>query len=355
MPKPQDILEELKRIKYPGLSRDIVSFGMIKDIEIGSSGVNVVLAPTTAREDVVAQIRAQVTAVVGSMDGVANVEVSVTAAEAQRRAPQAGPAEIPGVRHIVAVASGKGGVGKSTVAANLALALARAGHRIGLLDCDIYGPSIPIMLGLTGQPRSTEDKRILPHEKFGMKILSFGLFVEDGTPIIWRGPMLTKALTQFFRDTVWGDLDYLILDLPPGTGDVQLTITQQVPLAGGVIVTTPADVALLDVRRGVKMFQQVKAPILGVIENMSFHECSGCGHRTELFGHGGGERFAHEVGIPFLGALPLVRAIREAGDGGTPIVAADPDHPQSHAFVAIAARVVAEIDSRPQVGVPLIH
>lgn len=355
MPKPQEILEELKRIKYPGLSRDIVSFGMVKDIEVGSSGVNVVLAPTTAREDVVAQIRAQVQALVAAMDGVSHVEVSISAAEAQRRGPQAGPAEIPGVRHIVAVASGKGGVGKSTVAVNLAVALTHAGYRVGLLDCDIYGPSVALMLGLSGPPRGTEDKRILPHEKFGMKIVSFGLFVDDGTPIIWRGPMLNKALTQFFRDTVWGELDYLVLDLPPGTGDVQLTITQQVPIAGGVIVTTPADVALLDVRRGVKMFQEVKAPVIGVIENMSFHECRSCGHRTELFGHGGGERFAQELGIPFLGGLPLVRAIREAGDSGTPIVAADPQHPQSKAFAAIAAKVVAEIVSRPPAGVPLIH
>ena len=355
MPKPQEILEELKRIKYPGLSRDIVSFGMVKDIEVGSTGVTVLLAPTTAREDVVAQIRAQVQAVVGAMPGVAAVEVAVSAAEVQRRGPQAGPAEIPGVRHIVAVASGKGGVGKSTVAVNLALALTRAGYRVGLLDCDIYGPSVALMLGLTGPPRGTEDRRIVPHEKFGMKIVSFGLFVDDGTPIIWRGPMLNKALTQFFRDTEWGELDYLVLDLPPGTGDVQLTITQQVPLAGGVIVTTPADVALLDVRRGVRMFQEVKAPVIGVIENMSWHECRSCGHRTELFGHGGGERFARELGIPFLGGLPLVRAIREAGDSGTPIVVAEPEHPQSRAFAAIAAKVVDEIVSRPAVAVPRIH
>ncbi len=355
MPKPQDILEELKRIKYPGLSRDIVSFGMVKDIEVGTNGVNVVLAPTTAREEVVAQIRAQVQALVGAMDGVHAVDVTIQAAEVQRRGPQTGPAEIPGVRHIIAVASGKGGVGKSTVAVNLALSLANAGYRVGLLDCDIYGPSVALMLGLSGPPHGTEDHRILPHEKSGLKIVSFGLFVEEGTPIIWRGPMLNKALTQFFRDTEWGDLDYLVLDLPPGTGDVQLTITQQVPLAGGVIVTTPADVALMDVRRGVKMFEEVKAPVLGVIENMSYHECRSCGHRTELFGHGGGERFAKEAGIPFLGGLPLVRAIREAGDSGVPIVAADPQHPQSRAFAEIAAKVVDEVTTRPAPGAPVIH
>ena len=352
MPKPQEILEELKRIKYPGLSRDIVSFGMVRDIEIGSQGVTVLLAPTTAREDVVSQIRAQVVAVVGSLEGVGNVEVVVTEAEAQRRAQSGGPVAIPGVRDIIAVASGKGGVGKSTVAANLALALRADGARVGLLDCDIYGPSIPVMLGLSGHPEGTADKRILPHEKHGLRVLSFGSFVEPGTPVIWRGPMLNKALTQFFRDTEWGELDYLVLDLPPGTGDVQLTITQQVPLAGGVIVTTPSDVALLDVRRGVKMFQQVKAPVLGVIENMSFHECRHCGHRTELFGHGAGEKFAAELGIPFLGGLPLVRAIREAGDAGTPIVVAQPEHPQSRAIRQIAQRVIETIRAQPSVGVP---
>jgi len=355
MPKPQDILAELKKVNYPGLSRDIVSFGMVRDIEVSSTGVNVILAPTTARDDVIADIKARVTAAVTAMEGVTRVDVIITEAEVQRRGPQAGPAGIPGIAQIVAVASGKGGVGKSTVAVHLAVALARAGHRIGLLDCDIYGPSIAQMLALTGPPRATDDKRIVPHEKFGMKVVSFGLFVEEGTPIIWRGPMLTKALTQFFRDTEWGELDYLILDLPPGTGDVQLTITQQVPLAGGVIVTTPADVALLDVRRGVRMFQQVKAPVLGVIENMSYHECSGCGHRSELFGHGGGERFAHELGIPFLGALPLVRALREAGDSGAPLVVEQPAHPQSVLFTKIAQRLVTEINARPQVGVPTIH
>lgn len=355
MPKPQEILDELKKVPYPGLSRDIVSFGMVRDVEVSSTGVNVVLAPTTTRAEVIADIRARVVATVAAMEGVGNVEVIVTEPQAQRRGTQAGPVGIPGVDKIVAVASGKGGVGKSTVAVHLALALSQAGHRVGLLDCDIYGPSIPLMLGLTGPPRSTADKRIVPHEKFGLRVLSFGLFVEDGMPVIWRGPMLTKALTQFFRDTEWGELDYLILDLPPGTGDVQLTITQQVPLAGGVIVTTPADVALLDVRRGVRMFQEVKAPVLGVIENMSYHECRGCGRRTEMFGHGGGERFAQNFGIPFLGALPLVRALREAADSGTPLVVSDPEHPQSRAFAAIAARLVAEIAARPQAGVPIIH
>ena len=355
MRTPQEILEELKKIRYPGLSRDIVSFGMIKDIEVGSNGVTVVLAPTTARDEIVAQIRDEVIKTVSAM-GVSAVEVSVTAAEQpQRRMPQRGPAGIPGVANIVAVASGKGGVGKSTVATNLALALVAMGKRVGLMDADVYGPSIPLMLGLHDRPESTDEKRIIPVERFGLKVISLGLFIEPGMPVIWRGPMINKLLTQFMRDVDWGELDFLILDLPPGTGDAQLTITQQLPLAGGVIVTTPQDVALLDVKRGVTMFQQVNAPILGVVENMSFHACSGCGERVDIFGSGGGNRVAEEFGIPLLGEIPLVQEIREAADAGTPIVVAQPDHPQSLAFRAIADRVVRELEDRPAVALPTIH
>jgi ATP-binding protein involved in chromosome partitioning len=224
-----------------------------------------------------------------------------------------------------------------------------------LLDADVYGPSVPLMLGLRERPRSTDDRRIIPLQRFGLKVISLGLFIEDHTPVIWRGPMITKLLTQFLRDVEWGELDYLVLDLPPGTGDAQLTITQQVPLTGGVIVTTPQDVALLDVKRSVTMFQQVNAPVLGVVENMSYHICSGCGDRAELFGHGGGEKMARQFGIPFLGEIPLVREIREAGDTGKPIVAADPEHPQSQAFRAIARRVIAEIAAWPEQALPMVH
>ena len=355
MVTPQQVLEALKQVKYPGFSRDIVSFGMIKDIEVGSTGVNVILAASTAREDVLEQVRAAVAATVAQMPGVPAVQVTVTAPEqAQRRAPQ-GPAGIPGVAHVIALASGKGGVGKSTVAANLALALVGLGHRVGLLDADVYGPSIPLMLGLHDRPQSTEDKRIVPLEKFGLKVISLGLFVDDRTPVIWRGPMINKLLTQFLREVQWGELDYLILDLPPGTGDAQLTITQQVPLSGGVIVTTPQDVALEDVKRGVTMFQQVNAPVLGVIENMSYHLCSGCGERSEPFGHGGGAAMAQQFNVAFLGEIPLVAEIRAAGDSGAPIVAAQPQHPQSQAFRAIAERVIAELQERPGQALPMIH
>jgi len=355
MVTPQQILEELKKVKYPGFTRDIVSFGMIRDIEVGSAGVNVLLAPTTAHEETVQQIRDAVAATVSAIPGVRAVHVTLSAPEQPQRRGPTGPLGVPGVRHVIAVASGKGGVGKSTVAVNLALALADLGHRVGLLDADVYGPSVPLMLGLRERPRSTEDRRIIPLERFGLKVISLGLFIDDQTPVIWRGPMINKLLTQFLRDVEWGELDYLVLDLPPGTGDAQLTITQQVPLTGGVIVTTPQDVALLDVRRGVTMFQQVNAPVLGVVENMSYHICSGCGARAELFGHGGGERMAQEFGVPFLGEIPLVREIRAAGDTGKPIVAADPQHPQSQAFRAIAERIVVEIAARPEPALPTIH
>jgi ATP-binding protein involved in chromosome partitioning len=355
MVTPQQVLEELKKVKYPGYTRDIVSFGMIRDIQVGSTEVTVILAPSTAREDTVRQIRDAVVERISQMPGVPAVQVTLAAAEEpQRRGPQ-GPAGIPGVRHVIAVASGKGGVGKSTVAVNLALALTQLGNRVGLLDADVYGPSVPLMLGLSERPRSTEDRRIIPLERFGLKVISLGLFIDDRTPVIWRGPMINKLLTQFLREVEWGELDYLVLDLPPGTGDAQLTITQQVPLTGGVIVTTPQDVALLDVKRGVTMFQQVNAPVLGVIENMSYHVCGGCGQRAELFGHGGGKKMAQEFGIPFLGEIPLVRDIRVASDTGKPIVAADPNHSQSQAFRAIAERIAAEIAAHPQAALPTIQ
>ena len=355
MPTPQEILTELKKVKYPGLTRDIVSFGMIKDIEVGTMGVTVLLAPTTNNPEIVEQIRSAVHATVADLPGVGHVEIQVVAPPpAQRRTGAGGPMGIPGIHQVIAVASGKGGVGKSTVATNLALALAGLGHRVGLMDCDIYGPSVALMLGLQERPHAREDKRIVPLERFGLKVMSFGSFVDPGTPVIWRGPMITKLLTQFLREVEWGELDYLVLDLPPGTGDAQLTITQQIPLAGGVIVTTPQDVALLDVKRGITMFQQVHAPVLGVIENMSYHICSGCGHRSELFGHGGGAQMALELGIPFLGEVPLVRDIRQAADNGVPIVIAEPEHPQSQIFRSIAQGLITTIDLQPKDASPTI-
>lgn len=355
MATPQEILNDLKNVNYPGYSRDIVSFGMIRDIEVGTGTVTVTLAPGGAREEAIAEIRANVEQRVAALTGAA-VEIVVEAAPPPRPRGPAPRTEIPGVRHIVAVASGKGGVGKSTVAVNLALALHAQGHAVGLLDADVYGPSVPLLLGIAGDGGAGSDgDRIQPTESHGIRAISLGMFIRRGQPVIWRGPMIGKLLTQFFRDVDWGQLDYLVLDLPPGTGDAQLTIAQQVPLAGGVIVTTPQDVALLDVQRGIEMFHQVGAPVLGVVENMSYHLCPGCGHRSEIFGHGGGARMAERSEIPFLGEIPLAASICENSDAGVPIVIAQPDGDHAKAFAAIASRVHSEIEKSSGVALPLIR
>jgi ATP-binding protein involved in chromosome partitioning len=349
VPTPQEVLEQLKQVTYPGFSRDIVAFGFVKDIEVGGRGVTITLAPTTDNQEAIEEIRRRIAEVVQKL-GAAMVEVIVETAPrvplgAIRPKPKVGE-----VKKIIAVASGKGGVGKSTVAVNLALALRRLGRDVGLLDADVYGPSIPTMLGLSERPRADEEKRIEPIERHGLKAISMGLFVEDAKPIIWRGPMITKLLVEFVRNVLWGDLDYLVIDMPPGTGDAQLTICQQVPLSGGVIVTTPQEVALLDVKRGVTMFREVNVPVLGVVENMSYHLCRKCGRKHNLFGAGGGQQMARRFSIPFLGALPLVRELREGGDRGAPIVAADPEHPQSRTFLEIAQAMEVELERLAQVA-----
>lgn len=258
---------------------------------------------------------------------------------------------LPQVRNIIAVGSGKGGVGKSTTAVNLALALAADGARVGILDADVYGPSIPTMLGLSGRPESPDNKTILPLRAHGIEAMSIGLLVAQDTPMIWRGPMATSALTQLLNDTRWGGedgLDYLIVDLPPGTGDIQLTLAQKIPVAGAVIVTTPQDVATLDARKGLKMFEKVEVAVLGLVENMAVHVCSNCGHAEHIFGEGGGARMAEQYGVPLLGSLPLERGIREHGDGGTPVVLAAPDSPAAAAYRQLAANVAAELARRPR-------
>lgn len=355
MATPQEILEDLKQIKYPGYTRDIVSFGIVRDIEIASAGITVTLSPGGARPEAIEEISSAVRARVQALTGVQQVDIAVQAPERPRPAAPARRAEIPGVSRVIAVASGKGGVGKSTVAVNFALALRALGYRVGLLDADVYGPSVPLMLGLRERPHSGEGERIQPVERFGIKAISLGLFIGERQPVIWRGPMITKLLTQFLHEVDWGTLDVLVLDLPPGTGDAQLTIAQQAPLSGGVIVTTPQDVALLDVQRGITMFNQVNAPVLGVIENMSYHICSGCGARADIFGHGGGARMAEQAGIPFLGEIPLVRRLRESMDAGEPIVAADPASAESQAFLQIARRVMEELEQRGDTVLPTVH
>ncbi|RPE81373.1 iron-sulfur cluster carrier protein ApbC [Vulcaniibacterium tengchongense] len=260
---------------------------------------------------------------------------------------------LPAARNLIAVGSGKGGVGKSTTAVNLALALAADGARVGVLDADIYGPSVPTMLGLGGRPDSPDGKTIEPMRAHGVEAMSIGLLVEQDTPMIWRGPMATSALTQLLNETRWGDLDYLVVDLPPGTGDIQLTLAQKIPVAGAVIVTTPQDVATLDARKALKMFEKVQVPVLGLVENMAVHVCSNCGHAEHVFGEGGGQRMAAQYGVPLLGSLPLEIAIREQGDAGVPVVAAAPDSAAARAYRNTARRLAVELARRPQVARPL--
>jgi ATP-binding protein involved in chromosome partitioning len=353
---PDDIREKLKEVKYPGFSRDIVSFGVVKEIDIDQIRTQVRLAIVTQDREVALQIVQDVEKVLAGVDGLPPLDLVVErpqAAAGAGAAPQAaeqhGPKGIPGVARIVAVASGKGGVGKSTVAANLAASLALAGNRVGLLDADIYGPSVPTLFGLGADDRSDSDDegKLIPIVRHGVKLVSMGMFVSDGAPLIWRGPMLTKALSQFTWDVAWGELDYLLVDLPPGTGDVQMTLTMQVALDGGVIVTTPQDVALVDVERGVQMFQRCNAPVLGVVENMSFHVCSDCGRESHLFGHGGGKRMAEKLEIPFLGEIPLLREVRENCDAGVPsVISSAPDDDVAKAFAGIAERLTLALPSR---------
>jgi ATP-binding protein involved in chromosome partitioning len=354
MPSPNEILAELRKVKFPGFTRDIVSFGMVKDIEVAHRAVTVVLQAASAKPEAIGQIVEDVRRVTAAMPGVPAVEVRVeesppaarpAAAEGAARAAEQRHS-ITGVKHVIAVASGKGGVGKSTVAVNLALAMQGLGWRIGLMDADVYGPSVAMMVGAERAPTLTPDRRIIPLERFGIRYVSMAMFVGDDTAIIWRGPMVTKLETEFLFNVDWGVLDCLVLDLPPGTGDAQLTITQRVHLDGGVVVTTPQEIALVDVKRGVSMFREVDVPVLGVVENMSYHVCPRCGSRHEIFSHGGGARYAAELGVPFLGELPLVRALREGGDTASPIVAANPSHPVSEAFRQIAGKVIERLEPR---------
>ncbi len=268
-------------------------------------------------------------------------------------AVQPGLSPLPRVRNVVAVGSGKGGVGKSTTAVNLALAVAASGARVGVLDADIYGPSVPAMLGLSGRPDSPDNKSIEPMRAFGIEAMSIGLLVDQDAPMIWRGPMATSALMQLLNDTLWGDLDFLFVDLPPGTGDIQLTMAQKIPVAGAVIVTTPQEIATLDARKALKMFEKVQVPVLGIVENMAVHVCSHCGHAEHLFGEGGGQRMAAQYGVPLLGSLPLDIGIREQGDAGMPVVVSAPDSPAAKAYAEAARRMVEVLAQRPRAPIPL--
>ncbi|MFB3903344.1 MAG: Mrp/NBP35 family ATP-binding protein [Acidobacteriota bacterium] len=339
----EQVLEALRTVLDPDLRKDIVSLGMIHDVRICSGAVAFRFVLTTPACPVREQLESQAKRVVERLPGVTQVNVKMEATVPKHRAALERKA-IEGVSNIVAITSGKGGVGKTTIAVNLACALQAKGARVGLLDCDIYGPNVPIMLGVN-RPPTGDKNRIQPIEAYDMKVMSMGFLAQGDTPLIWRGPMLHGVIQQFLYQVAWGDLDYLVVDLPPGTGDAQLTIMQSVPLSGGVVVTTPQDVALADARRGIMMFRQVKVEVLGIIENMSYFICPHCHERTEIFSHGGGERTSERYDVPFLGSIPLVTELRIAGDSGRPVVFDDPGAAVARAFVTIAERLAARIST----------
>ena len=329
----------MQTVKFPGYSRDIVSFGIVKAIAItGANDVTITLNIASRDAAVPAQIERDATAALRQCAGIGRVAVQITTTAPDLPAPQ----RIPGVKTIVAVASGKGGVGKSTVAVNLAVALHQLGRQVGLMDADIYGPSVPKMLGATERATATDDK-LDPVEKFGIKMMSMGLLIDGDAPVIWRGPMIMKAIQQFSHAVNWGALDVLVVDLPPGTGDAQLSLVQTIALDGGVIVTTPQDVALAVARRGIQMFEKMNVRILGIVENMSYYICPHCRHRDNVFGHGGGRQEAVRRGVPVLGEIPLFTGIRECGDNGVPVVLAAPESEPAQAFRRCAETVWEQI------------
>jgi ATP-binding protein involved in chromosome partitioning len=336
------IFEALGQVKYPGYPSDILALGIVEAAEPKpDGGYAITLRQATERDNVIRELAERVHHALSHDLGVPNVELRVHRVEAEL-GEKTGRVRLEGTKHIIAVGSGKGGVGKSTVAANLAVALSQLGLSVGLLDADIYGPSIPMMFNVADErPKSAGGQNFYPIEKNGLKLISIGFFLGEKAPVIWRGPMVMGAVRQFLKDTLWGSQDFLVVDLPPGTGDAQLTLAQQVAIDGVVIVTTPQDVALLDATRAVKMFRQVHCPILGIVENMSYFVCPDCGERDELFGAGGGERMAKEEGTEVLAQIPVYPEVREAGDCGTPIVLANPKHPASAVFLDLARRVVA--------------
>ncbi len=335
------VLDALRGVRYANYTRDIVSFGMVHDVAVADGRVTFRLEGGGASPEAAAKIVADARAALLRLPGCTEAEVTLTAPQPKGAlAPETSPL-LPDVQRIIAIASGKGGVGKSTVAVNLAVALARRGASVGLMDADIYGPSIPMMMGVKDVPSLDESRqRIVPFERHGVRLMSLGFFMEADEAVIWRGPMVMKAVEQLLRDVAWGALEVLVVDMPPGTGDAQLTLSQKVRLSGAVIVTTPQDVALADAIKGVAMFRKVGVPVLGIVENMSYFACPHCGTRTDVFGHGGGRAEADRLGVPFLGEIPLDPAVRDAGDRGTPIVAADPSSPQTIAFGEIAARLL---------------
>jgi ATP-binding protein involved in chromosome partitioning len=338
----EKVQESLKAVVDPDLGVDIVSLKFIKDLTVtdGRASFTIETAnPSPARREALA---ARAREAVAAFAGVSDVQVQTRFLVRSVSAPEHGKPPLPGVKNVIAVGAGKGGVGKTTVAVNLAVALSKSGARVGVLDGDIYGPNVPIMFGLQAQLES-DGKRIRPAEKYGIQVVSMGFLTQDEAPVIWRGPMLHSAIQQFCRDVAWKDLDYLVVDMPPGTGDVALSLSQTVPAAGAIVVTTPQQVSLADSRRAIRMYQKLNIPPLGLVENMSFYECTNCHHEADIFGHGGGEQIAEQLGVPFLGRLPLYAPIRVGSDRGIPLVIAEPGSAGTQAFMDVAEAVMAQL------------
>jgi ATP-binding protein involved in chromosome partitioning len=343
--RDQEVLDALRVVHDPDLHRDIVSLGFVQNLQINPQGgvafdINLTTPACPVKDD----LRDQARMAVARLPWVTEVQVKLTANTAVARGQGSATPLIPGVKNVIAVASGKGGVGKSTTSVNLAVALSQTGARVGLLDADIYGPNVPLMMGIKDKPDVTGTHgAIEPVVRFGIKLVSIGFFLDESKPVIWRGPMVHGAIQQFLRDFQWGDLDYLVIDLPPGTGDAPLSLSQLIPLSGVVIVTTPQDVALQDVAKGMAMFKQLEVPVIGVIENMSYFVCPNCSEKHELFGRGGGERIAKAFGVPFLGQVPLQPNVRMGGDEGKPVVIADPESPAARALTDVAGEVARHV------------
>jgi len=341
-PDRDAVLNALRAVVDPDIRRDIVTLGFVKNLSIDSGRVAFTIELTTPACPVKEQLREQATNAVRSVSGVNQVDVQLTANVRSALAPETGRPPLPGVKNVIAVGAGKGGVGKTTVAVNLALSLAKCGSRVGVLDGDIYGPNIPLMLGLNTQ-LTTDGKQIVPAEKYGLQVVSIGFLTQDDAPIIWRGPMLHSAIQQFFREVAWKDLDYLIVDMPPGTGDVALSMSQTVPVVGSIVVTTPQQVSLSDSRRAVRMYQKLNIPTIGIVENMSYYQCTNCHHEADIFGHGGGEALAAELNVPLPGRLPVYQPIREGSDAGVPLVVAEPSSIAAKGFLTLAERAAAQV------------
>ncbi|GIK86366.1 MAG: iron-sulfur cluster carrier protein [Betaproteobacteria bacterium] len=342
-----DVQARLAAVVDPNTGRDLVASKAVKKVAVDAGNVTVDVVLGYPAKSQYAELRRLASEALATLPGVGRVTVNVTH-RITAHAVQRGVKLVPGVKNIIAVASGKGGVGKSTTAVNLALALAAEGAAVGVLDADIYGPSQPTMLGISGRPESTDGKTIEPMEAYGLQAMSIGFLIDIDTPMVWRGPMVTQALEQLLKDTRWRDLDYLVVDMPPGTGDIQLTLSQKVPVTGALIVTTPQDIALIDARKGLKMFEKVGVPIVGIVENMSIHVCSNCGHAEPIFGSGGAEKMCADYNVPFLGSLPLDIRIREQADTGRPTVVADPDGKVAQIYRAIARRTAVAVAQKAE-------